>query len=160
MSTRKATIFFTQTSAKEKIDTNVTTWGELKKLITGNTSNKNFVLKQGSHTLQSPEAVLPEGDFVIFAYPQESKGGAKKAKKSAKKTAKKAAKKAVKKTAKKVAKKAGSKAKVKTVKGAAVASVVDSVKAAKSTEISDADETRLLQEEAARLGKNIPGIIR
>lgn len=114
--TRKVTILFTQSSTRETLDTAAETWGELQKAISGNVKDKNCVVRETKNTLQSTEARLPEGNFVIFAYPQESKAGAKKVAKKAKKVTKKVTKKAAKKSApKKAAKKATKKGVVKKI---------------------------------------------
>jgi hypothetical protein len=146
---RKVTLFHQQTSQREFIETDARTWGELKTLIK-TTSNKKFVLRESKHTLQAADAVLPEGNFFIFVYPEESKGGAKKvAKKTAKKAAKKTAKKAAKKTAKKAVKKVAAKGKTKRTPARNVASVVNDVKVSK--EVSEEEELAALANESRKL---------
>lgn len=150
---RKVTILFTQTSTREVVSTSATTWGELQRELPGSlsVSNKRVVVRETKNTLESSEALLPAGDFVLFAYPKESKAGAKAAKK-AKKAAKKVAKKAAKKSAKKVAKKATRK--VSASKGKKISKTVGAVATAKAAKTDDVDA---LLREASHVKNTIPG---
>lgn len=91
MNKRTITIFHSQTSKTQNIDTNVSKWGELQKLIEGNVSSKTCVLSGSKHVLAVDDALLPQEGFTVFVYPKESKGGATK-KKVSKKPVKKASK--------------------------------------------------------------------
>lgn len=136
---RKVTVLFTQTSTREVVETDAQTWGELQRQLSGKVSDKRIVVRENKNTLESTEALLPERDFVLFAYPKESKAGAKAAKKS-KKAAKKVAKK---KPAKKVAKKAVKKAakgKVTASKGKKISKTVGAVASAKKAQVEEKEE--------------------
>lgn len=75
MEKRKITFYSTK-GGKTMVETDATTWGEIKKL----TSNYNFskliaTENIGKTTLEHSEAILPEGDFVIFLRPSNVKSG-------------------------------------------------------------------------------------
>lgn len=130
--TRKIKVVVTR-GENRVIESSATKWGELEKQLKGlsyDVAKLGAVEGKSRHTLEHAEAVLPEGNFVLFLIPVESKSGAKAAAKRAapKKAAKKAApKKAPKKAAvKKAAPKKAAKVTVK--KDTGIADVVDSVK--------------------------------
>ena len=76
---RQVTIYSTKYGIK-KIDSDATTWGELKNEIieTGNYDLTNLTATENVNktTLESTEAVLPEGDFVLFLRATKFKAGA------------------------------------------------------------------------------------
>lgn len=60
---------------------NATTFGELKDEITSldsslSFSNKRAIVRETRVTLDSSEAVLPEGSFTLYLMPEKSKAGA------------------------------------------------------------------------------------
>lgn len=153
---RTVTILFTQTSTRETVTTSAQTWGELQRELSGNIANKRIVVRETKNTLESTEAQLPAGNFVLFAYPKESKAGAKaakKVKKAAKKVAKKAAKKAAKKSAKKVAKKKAT-GKVSASQGKKISKTVGAVATAK---VAKEDDVDALIKEASAVKSTLPG---
>jgi len=79
MSTRVITLFSTK-GGKQKLNTDVTTWGELKLLVEEyyDLVNLQAVENITKTTLDHPEAVLPEGNFVLFLRPINTKGGIRK----------------------------------------------------------------------------------
>ena len=77
--TRTITAFSTRGKNKAKIETDVTTWGELKPLL----ANEGFDLSTLAATesvkrtdLAHVDAVLPEGNFTVFLRPSKTKSGA------------------------------------------------------------------------------------
>lgn len=76
---RQITIYSTKYGIK-KIDSDATTWGELKNEIieTGGYDLTNLTATENVNktTLESMEAVLPEGDFVLFLRATKFKAGA------------------------------------------------------------------------------------
>lgn len=77
MSTRVITMFSTK-GGKNKVETEATTWGELKPLVEEkyDLSNLQATENKNKTTLTHPDAVLPEGDFVLFLRPIKTKSGA------------------------------------------------------------------------------------
>ena len=76
MSTRTVTLYSTK-GGKQKVETDAKTWGELKPLV-----EKYYDLKKlqptenvNKTTLTHQEAVLPEGDFILFLRPIRTKSG-------------------------------------------------------------------------------------
>lgn len=76
---RTITAFSTRGKNKAKIETDVTTWGELKPLL----ANEGFDLSTLAATesvkrtdLAHVDAVLPEGNFTVFLRPNKTKSGA------------------------------------------------------------------------------------
>lgn len=136
---RKVTVLFTQTSTREVVETDARTWGELQRQMQGKVSDKRIVVRETKNTLESSEALLPEKDFVLFAYPKESKAGAKAAKKSKKAAKKVAKKKPAKKVAKKTAKKAA-KGKVTASKGKKISKTVGAIASAKTAQVVEKEE--------------------
>lgn len=157
MSKREVIFFFSQTSRKEVVSTDVKTWGALKALASGGISDKTCVLSGSKHVLALDDAELPEGKFTVFVYPKESKGGAGKPtkkgkKKVAKKTVKKVAKKAAKKSAPKKKKKSASKKSKTSLKAKeALGTVISSVEQKKI------NEEEALQNEAHDIGSQLRG---
>ena len=74
---RKVTIYSNKTRATQEINTDVTTWGELKSLINEDmmVSNARCMVKENRMTLESAQAVLPTGDFIVYVYPTKVKSG-------------------------------------------------------------------------------------
>lgn len=78
MTTRVITLYATKGAKKAKLETNVSTWGELKSLI----SKEGYDLKVLHATeninktdLVNEIAVLPVGDFTVFLRPKQVKSG-------------------------------------------------------------------------------------
>ena len=79
---RKITVFSTKGKQKAHIDTDVTTWGELKSLISDegyDIDSLNAIENVNRTTLQHKDAKLPEGEFTVFLAPKKTKSGGKKA---------------------------------------------------------------------------------
>jgi hypothetical protein len=77
---RKITIYSTKTKAQQVIETGLSTWGEVKQLINpemGISSGKCMV-RENRTTLESNQALLPDGDATIFVYPEKVKSGSEK----------------------------------------------------------------------------------
>ena len=74
---RKVTIYSNKTRATQEINTDVATWGELKALISEDmmVSNARCMVKENRMTLESAQAVLPTGDFIVYVYPTKVKSG-------------------------------------------------------------------------------------
>lgn len=76
---RVVVLYATRGAKKEKISTNVTTWGQLKALAkkAGFEVDKLHCTENvGKHDLVHEEAVLPTGTFTVFMRPKETKSGA------------------------------------------------------------------------------------
>lgn len=78
---RIITIYATKGAKKAKIETAVTTWGELKTLV----SKEGYKLNSLHATenvnkadLVNDQAVLPAGEFTIFLRPKQTKSGAER----------------------------------------------------------------------------------
>lgn len=73
---RKITIYSTKYGGKV-IETAVTTWGDLKKIISNSYDLSGLVATESKNktTLESSEAILPEGDFILFLRPKNNKEG-------------------------------------------------------------------------------------
>lgn len=133
---RKVKIFYTQTSKTEQLTTSAKTWGDLKNSIEGNVKDKSCVLSRTKHTLEVDSAVLPEGDFMVYVYPKESKGGMQKRV-----------------TKKKFVKKAPAKKKVvKKAKPAKKSSKKASVSKSEKAKI---DDNAAMQREAEQIGQEL-----
>jgi len=76
MSTRTVTLYSTK-GGKQKVETDAKTWGELKPLVEEHYDLKNLQPTENVNktTLTHQDAVLPEGDFIIFLRPVKPKGG-------------------------------------------------------------------------------------
>ena len=61
----------------QTVETDATTWGDLKLVLDekGIDHNKRVVVKSTRADLVEDEAVLPEGDFIIFMYPTKNDSG-------------------------------------------------------------------------------------
>ena len=78
MSTTRVITAFTTRGKKEKITTDVATWGELKPLLENAGIEVDKLLateNQNKSDLVNDAAVLPTVDFVIFFRPKETKSG-------------------------------------------------------------------------------------
>jgi hypothetical protein len=75
---RKVTIYSNKTRATQEITTDVSTWGELKVLINADMgiTGARCMVKENRMTLESNQAVLPDGDFIVYVYPTKVKSGA------------------------------------------------------------------------------------
>lgn len=82
MSTQRIiTVFSTKGQKKAKIETNVTTWGELSPLVKNegyDLDNLHATENINKSDLVNTQAVLPEGDFTIFLRPKKTKSGAER----------------------------------------------------------------------------------
>lgn len=78
MNTREITVVATKGGRIEKINTNVSTWGELRELIQDNYDLQNLKAVENINktTLEHIDAVLPEGNFRLFLRPSKTKSGA------------------------------------------------------------------------------------
>lgn len=78
MNTREITVVATKGGRIEKINTNVSTWGELRALIQDNYDLQNLKAVENINktTLEHIDAVLPEGNFRLFLRPSKTKSGA------------------------------------------------------------------------------------
>ena len=77
MNTRVITLFSTK-GGKKKIESAATTWGELQTEVSGagyDLNNLQATENVNKTTLMHPEAVLPEGNFVLFLRPVKTKSG-------------------------------------------------------------------------------------
>lgn len=76
MSTRIVTVF-TSKGKKQKIETTATTWGELKPQVQEHYDLSNLQPTENVNktTLTHQDAVLPEGNFVLFLRPIKTKSG-------------------------------------------------------------------------------------
>ncbi len=80
MSTKRViTVFSTQGKQKAKIETDVTTWGQLKPMLVAEQYNLDKLLATESvrrTDLINEGAILPETDFTVFLRPAATKSGA------------------------------------------------------------------------------------
>lgn len=76
MSTRIVTVF-TSKGKKQKIETEATTWGELKPQVQEHYDLSNLQPTENVNktTLTHQDAVLPTGNFVLFLRPVKTKSG-------------------------------------------------------------------------------------
>jgi hypothetical protein len=76
MNTRIVTLFSTK-GGKQKVETDATTWGELKPLVEEHYDLSNLQPTENVNktTLTHQDAVLPEGEFVLFLRPVKTKSG-------------------------------------------------------------------------------------
>ena len=78
MSKRKITVYGTKGENNVSIETDVKSWGELRTLFEdeGVVFDGLLVTENvGKTTLQHTDAILPEGNFVVFARPEKTKSG-------------------------------------------------------------------------------------
>lgn len=82
---RKVVVFNMGDNTRQQIDTNAVTWGEVLQASSSIRSmvapDMQIVIKQTKTTIQSEQAVLPDGDVMIYLTPGKVKSG--KAKKGA-----------------------------------------------------------------------------
>lgn len=78
MNTREITVVATKGGRIEKIETNVSTWGELRELIQDKYDLQNLKAVENINktTLEHIDAVLPENNFRLFLRPSKTKSGA------------------------------------------------------------------------------------
>lgn len=78
---RKVKALSTQSNEIKELMTSATTWGQLKEelgsLIQG---DMKATVQSTKQTLEHNEAVLPDGDFVLFITPNKVKSGLNKLK--------------------------------------------------------------------------------
>lgn len=75
---REIKVLNPSTNEPVKINTDVTTWGELKPLLNDNgivTTNMEGFVRQTKVTLKNNDAVLPQGDFILYLFPEKNKAG-------------------------------------------------------------------------------------
>jgi hypothetical protein len=72
---KNVTVFNTQSNTPSSFTTEATTYGEIKHLIPGADSMK-VVVRETKVTLENDDALLPEGDFTLFLFPEKVKSGA------------------------------------------------------------------------------------
>lgn len=77
MSNQRTITVFTSKGGKQKIETEVKTWGELKPLVEEyyDLDNLSPTENVNKTTLNHKDAVLPEGNFVLFLRPIKTKSG-------------------------------------------------------------------------------------
>jgi hypothetical protein len=77
MSNQRVITVFTSKGKKQKITTDVTTWGNLKPLVEEHYDLNNLQATEniGKTTLMHVEAALPASDFVLFLRPIKTKSG-------------------------------------------------------------------------------------
>ena len=75
--TRKITIVSTKNNKVKNYESDVTTWGDLNALITGDFDLSNLKATENINktTLEHVDAVLPTGDFRVFLRPVKTKSG-------------------------------------------------------------------------------------
>lgn len=76
---RTVTVIGTTLSNPREYQTEATTWGQLKDLISpdfGNVEGMKAVVKETRGNLERNDAVLPEEDFTLFLTPGKIKAGA------------------------------------------------------------------------------------
>jgi hypothetical protein len=71
---RTITVFNTQSNTPSTFESDATTYGQIKNQIDGSDSMK-VVVRETKVTLESDEAMLPEGDFTLFLFPGKVKSG-------------------------------------------------------------------------------------
>ena len=80
METRKITVFDSQSANKQEFQSSAATWGEFKSEVNEivTFADKRVTIRETRTTVESDEAMLPEGDIVLFVFQQKSKFGGKK----------------------------------------------------------------------------------
>lgn len=87
---RKIILFFSSEGQEKPFDTNIRTFGELIQLVPDyNLSSKKVVDSASRVTYETDEAILPEGDCVLYVYNKKSKAGVSVIKKAVPKEYKK-----------------------------------------------------------------------
>ena len=78
-SRRKIIIYSQATSQSKEIESDATTWGQLKKAveeaIMNSVTTVKAVVRETRNTLDNDDAVLPSGEFTIFLLPVKVKSG-------------------------------------------------------------------------------------
>lgn len=75
---RKITVFSTTNNNKQIIETSAATKGELQDVLLEkniDSSEMKMIVKETKATLEHKDAVLPEGEFTLFLFPQKVKSG-------------------------------------------------------------------------------------
>jgi hypothetical protein len=76
---RTITIISTQGDQRVTLDTNVSTWGQLKEEINGegtmSANDAKAMIRGTRESLNSNGDVLPTGDFTVFLTPSKIKSG-------------------------------------------------------------------------------------
>lgn len=74
---RKITIVSTNTDQVFDIESSAETWGELKKVgsVANVSDGMKAMIRETKNTLESDQAILPQGDFVLYLTPSKVKSG-------------------------------------------------------------------------------------
>jgi hypothetical protein len=75
---KKVTVFSTLGNNTHEISTNASTYGEFKKSLESrgvDYSGMKATVGETQVTLESPDAMLPEGDFTLFLMPMKVNSG-------------------------------------------------------------------------------------
>jgi hypothetical protein len=73
---RKVTVVSTQANDRQTVDSNATTWGQLKAEISNiMNGDMKVTVRETRVDLVHEDAVLPTGDFTIFLFPAKVKSG-------------------------------------------------------------------------------------
>lgn len=73
---RTVTVYSTQGRGESQvIETDASTWGELKSQIDFSTGNVKAVVRENRTTLEANDAMLPNQDCTVFLYPSKVKSG-------------------------------------------------------------------------------------
>lgn len=73
---RKVVVASPASNQAKQYETDVTTWGELKEVISELlTGNVEAIVKPGNVTLTRDDAALPTGDFRVYLIPTKNKAG-------------------------------------------------------------------------------------
>lgn len=74
---RKITIVSTNTDQVFDVESSAETWGELKResSISNVSSGMKAMIRETKNTLESDQAILPQGDFVLYLTPSKVKSG-------------------------------------------------------------------------------------
>lgn len=73
---KKVTIVSTNTDQVFDIETNAETWGELSRHERiGGANGMRAMIGETKHTLESPDAILPQTDFTLYLSPSKVKSG-------------------------------------------------------------------------------------
>ncbi len=78
MASRIVTVANPSTNQPVEINTNATTWGELKEQIKAkgiSTDNMKGIVRSTRVTLEATDAILPEGEFTLFLFTEKNKAG-------------------------------------------------------------------------------------
>tara|TARA_R110000823_G_scaffold97346_4_gene211526 strand:+ start:496 stop:723 length:228 start_codon:yes stop_codon:yes gene_type:complete len=73
---RKITIVSTQANERQDIQSDATTWGQLRTEVPHLISNDmKATVRETRVDLVHEDAMLPEGEFVLFLFPEKVKSG-------------------------------------------------------------------------------------